>query len=75
MRKQNLCIFIFQKLFIIAVTDNTTDCFVKGCLMLRLSKTVKKDKISIYLNNAPKVLSQCVGSAFCEVGAVIYDVQ
>ena len=47
MRKQNLCIFIFQKLFIIAVTDNTTDCFVKGCLMLRLSKTVKKDKISI----------------------------
>ena len=30
---------------------------------------------TVYLNNAPKVLSQCVGSAFCEVGAVIYDVQ
>ena len=52
MRKQNLCIFIFQKLFIIAVTDNTTDCFVKGCLMLRLSKTVKKDKISISVYNS-----------------------
>ena len=52
MRKQNLFIFIFQKLFIIAVTDNTTDCFVKGCLMLRLSKTVKKDKISISVYNS-----------------------
>ena len=30
---------------------------------------------TVYLNNAPKVLSQCVGSAFCEVGAVIYDIQ
>ena len=37
MRKQNLCIFIFQKLFIIAVTDNTTYCFVKGCLMQNYS--------------------------------------
>ena len=52
MRKQNLCIFIFQELFIIAVTDNTTYCFVKGCLMLRLSKTVKKDKISISVHNS-----------------------
>ena len=52
MRKQNLCIFIFQELFIIAVTDDTTDCFVKGCLMLRLSKTVKKDKISISVHNS-----------------------
>ena len=30
---------------------------------------------TVYLNNASKVLSQCVGSAFCEVGAVIYDIQ
>ena len=37
MRKQNLCIFIFQKLFIIAVTDNPTYCFVKGCLMQNYS--------------------------------------
>lgn len=52
MRKQNLCIFIFQKLFIIAVTNDTADCFVKGCLMLRLSETVKKDKISISVHNS-----------------------
>lgn len=46
MRKQNLCIFIFQELFIIAVTDNTADSFVKGCLILRLSKSIQKYKIS-----------------------------
>lgn len=52
MRKQNLCIFIFQELFIIAVTDNTADSFVKGCLMLRLSKSIQKYKISISVHNS-----------------------
>ena len=51
MRKQNLCIFIFQELFIIAVTDNTADSFVKGCLMLRLSKSIQKYKIGVSVNS------------------------
>ena len=34
-----------------------------------------RNRGTVYLYNASKVLSQCVGSAFCEVGAVIHDIQ
>ena len=51
MREQYFCIFIFQQLLIVTVTNNTANCFVEGCLMLRLTETVDEDKIGVSVNS------------------------
>ena len=40
MGQKHFGFFRLFKLLIVAVTDNTTDCFIQGCLVLCLSKTI-----------------------------------
>ena len=48
MWEKHFWIFCFQKLLIIAITDNTSDCLIQSRLMLRLTEAIKKYKICIY---------------------------
>lgn len=47
MWEKHFWIFCFQKLLIIAITDNTSDCLIQSRLMLRLTEAIKKYKICI----------------------------
>lgn len=57
MGQKHFGFFRLFKLLIVTVTDNTTDCFIQGCLVLCLSKTIDKDKIcvSVYRNFAMNI--------------------
>ena len=57
MGQKHFGFFRFFKLLIVAVTNNTADCFIQGCLVLCLSKAIDKDKIgvTIYRNFAMNI--------------------
>ena len=50
MRKQHIRFITVQKLLIIAITDNSSDCFVECSLVLCLTKTIDENKICISVN-------------------------
>lgn len=49
-RQQNCRVFIFQELFIIAVSDDTVDCFVQVRKILGSSEPIDKNEIRIAVN-------------------------
>ena len=48
--KQHIRIFVLQKLFIVAITNNASNRLIQCSLVLRQSKTVYKDKICVSVN-------------------------
>ena len=47
MWEKHFRIFVFQKLLVIAITDNASDCLIQSRLMLWLSEAIEKYKICI----------------------------